>query len=136
MLLFCTKFFGFVSTGCIHNAELRKSFSMVETVILQTDREKTFQVSQDDVVLIRLEENPTTGYRWEVDAVDDRVVELQNSNYSMATESGVGGGGVRTFTFKAKSPGTGSIRLKLRRAWESEDAATNHFAVTICVLEE
>lgn len=109
---------------------------MAETVILQIDREKTFQVSQDDVVLIRLEENPTTGYRWEVDAVDDRVVELQDSHYSMATGTGIGGGGVRTFTFKAKSPGTGFIRFKLRRAWESEDAAAERFAVTICVLEE
>jgi inhibitor of cysteine peptidase len=100
MSLFYTELFGFVSTGRIHNAELRKSFSMAETVILQIDREKTFQVSQDDVVLIRLEENPTTGYRWEVDAVDDRVVELQDSHYSMATGTGIGGGGVRTFTYE------------------------------------
>lgn len=109
---------------------------MAETIILQSDRGKIFQVSQDSIVLIRLEENPTTGYRWEVALVDNRVVELQDSTYSTATGTGVGGGGVRTFAFKAKSPGTETIRLKLRRVWEAEDTAIDHFTVTIAVQEE
>jgi inhibitor of cysteine peptidase len=106
---------------------------MSEIAIVRGDRGKTFEVSQGDVISLRLEENPTTGYQWEIDALDEQVVDLQDSNYLMIPGMGVGGGGMRTFTFKARSPGTAQVRLKLRREWESNDAAIDRFEVTLQV---
>ncbi len=123
---------GSVSIGCTNSAELKEP-EMSEIAIVQSDRGKTFELSQDDIISIRLDENPSTGYQWEVEAFDARIVELQNSDYTRATGTGVGAGGIRTFTFKARSLGTVEIRLKLRRAWESESAAIDRFQVTLRV---
>jgi inhibitor of cysteine peptidase len=123
---------GSVSIGCINSAELKEP-EMSEIAIVQSDRGKTFELSQDDIISIRLDENPSTGYQWEVEAFDARIVELQNSDYTRATGTGVGAGGIRTFTFQARSPGTMEIRLKLRREWESESASIDRFQVTLRV---
>lgn len=106
---------------------------MAETVIVQDDQGKSFEVRQGNIILIRLAENPTTGYQWELDAIDEEIIELQDSDFSMAPGTGIGGGGTRTLTFQAQSPGTVKIQLKLRREWEPEDAAIDRFEVTIRV---
>lgn len=124
-----------VTIGCINSAELKEP-EMSEIAIVQSDRGKTFELSQNDVISIRLDENPSTGYQWEVEAFEPQIVELQNSDYTRATGTGIGAGGIRTFTFQARSPGTVEIRLKLRRAWESEDAAIDRFQVTLRVQKK
>jgi inhibitor of cysteine peptidase len=105
---------------------------VAERVIVQDDQGKVFEVRQGNIVLIRLAENPSTGYPWEIDEVAEQVIELQGSDFSMVGRS-IGGGGWRTFTFKAQSPGTAKIQLKLRREWEPEDATIDRFEVTIRV---
>jgi predicted secreted protein len=107
-----------------------------DIVIDQSDRGRTFEVTEGDLVLVRLAENPTTGYRWEMDAVDERILSLQCAEYSEEAEAGIGGGGTRTFSFEAESPGAVQIRLRLRRAWEPEEAAADQFAITIDVQGE
>jgi inhibitor of cysteine peptidase len=106
---------------------------MSEITIVQSDVGKTFAVRRGDLIVIRLAENPTTGYRWEVDMADDRVIALQGSDYAEANGAGIGGGGTRTFTFKAQAPGTVQVALRLRREWEPEDSAIDRFDVTIRV---
>ena len=110
---------------------------MSKIEIAQSDRGQTFKISQGDVILIRLEENPSTGYQWIVNAVDESVLELQASDYSRAPVTKLGAaGGVRTFTFKAISPGIEQLQLKLRRQWEPEDATIEHFEVTLQIEEK
>lgn len=126
-----------VGSGCVNSAkEPRGELEMSEIVIVQSDQGKTFEARQGDSILIRLAENPTTGYRWEVDVADDRIIALQDSDYTEAPGAGIGGGGTRTFTFKAQSPGTVQVRLKLMRKWKPEDPALDRFEVTIRVQGE
>jgi len=126
-----------VGSGCVNGAkEPTGELEMSEIVIVQSDRGKTFEVRQGDLILIRLAENPTTGYRWEVDAADDQVIALQDSDYSAAPGTGIGGGGTRTFVFEAQSPGTVQVRLKLMRKWKPEDPAIDRSEVTIRVERE
>ncbi len=123
-----------VSSGCTNSAkESTKEDDMVEIVITQDDQGKSFAVQQGNIILIRLAENPTTGYQWEGDAVDEQIIMLQGSDFSMGSETGIGGGGTKTFSFKALSPGLAQVQLKLRREWEPEDAAIDRFEVTIRV---
>jgi inhibitor of cysteine peptidase len=103
-----------------------------EIAIVQKDQGKTFRVHQGDSILIRLAENPTTGYRWAVDKVDEQVTALQDTNF-VASGTGIGGGGTRTFTFKALASGKGKIELKLKREWETEAAPSSSFEVMIYV---
>ena len=50
-----------------------------------------------------------------------------------AADSGIGGGGTRSFTLKAEHPGIMQVRLKLWRDWEGESSIVERFTVTIRV---
>ena len=126
-----------VFSGCMTSAKRPTTEGdMAETVIVQDDQGKTFEVRQGNTISIRLAENPTTGYEWELGAINEQIIELQDSDFSTPPETGIGGGGTRTLTFKAQSPGTVKIQLKLRREWEPEDAAIDRFEVTIRVRDD
>lgn len=126
-----------IGSGCTDGAEEpRGETDMSEVVIEQSDQGNTFEVRPGDRILIRLEENPTTGYRWEVDLPEERVIAREGSDYVRAAEAGVGGGGTRTFYFGAQSPGAVDVVLTLRREWEAEEAAIDRFEVTIRVQRE
>jgi len=107
---------------------------MSEMIIVQNDQGKTFEVCQGDPIMIRLEENPTTGYRWEIASVNQQIVEIVESNYEIASGGGIGGGGTRLFQLRAKSPGTTNFELNLRRSWEPENHVIDRFSVNIQVL--
>ena len=106
---------------------------MSEIVIMKSDQGRTVEVHQEDSILIRLDENPTTGYRWKVCEINKQILEFQNSYYTMAHGAGLGGGGTRTILFRAKSIGDGQIQLRLRRSWEPENVFLEHFEITIIV---
>jgi inhibitor of cysteine peptidase len=99
------------------------------------DNGKLVTVTRGDTVEIVLPENPTTGYRWAVESVDAKVLQLRNSSYSVNTGGGIGGGGIRKMTFEAKTSGRTDIRLKLRREWDRDASAIDHFSVSIDVRE-
>ena len=84
-----------------------------------------------DMLEVRLPENPTTGYRWAVDSVDTRVLQLDTTPYEPATDAGVGGGGTRVFRFSVAGSGSSVLRLKLWREWEGDQSILERFEVTI-----
>ena len=106
---------------------------MPQLALTPADDGKSFEVDQGDVVVIGLDENPTTGYRWAVDRRDADILELQGSDFSPGTGAGIGGGGRRTLVFKARKAGTARVQLKLWRDWEGESSTTDRYAVTLRV---
>ncbi len=107
---------------------------MSEILITPLDHGSTCVANQGDVILIRLEENITTGYQWDIAMIDSSMFELLDSDYSSSQGEGLlGSPGTRTFRFRAKSPGSERIQLRLRRSWEPIDAAVEHFEVNIQV---
>jgi inhibitor of cysteine peptidase len=101
--------------------------------LTQADNGKSFEARQGDLIVIRLGENPTTGYRWTIDKSDDAIIALQTTDYTQAPSTGVGGGGQRTFTFKAIKPGAAKIALKLSREWEGDKSITDRFTASVQV---
>ncbi|MFT3792582.1 MAG: protease inhibitor I42 family protein [Rudaea sp.] len=83
-----------------------------------------------DVVVLRLAENPTTGYRWEV--VEARGFEHEADDFTGAPASGTGRGGERALRFKATATGAARIDLVLRRNWESA-APQRRYSITATI---
>ncbi len=107
---------------------------MSEILITLLDHGSTCVANQGDVILIRLEENITTGYQWNIGTIDSSMVELLDSDYTSNQGEGLlGSPGTRTFRFRAKSSGSVPIRLRLRRPWDPVDTAIEHFEVTVQV---
>jgi len=80
---------------------------------------------------ICLPENPTTGYRWELDSPDTSILKIQEDRYNSDSIMQAGAGGVHTFIFQGIAPGTTKVSIRLRRPWEGEDSAADLFSLTV-----
>lgn len=83
-----------------------------------------------DTIEVSLSENPSTGYRWEVAALDSSVVSAGESRFSPPA-GGIGAGGTRHMAFRVRDAGVGRVELVLRRSWEPVDAAIQRWSVTV-----
>lgn len=73
-------------------------------------------------LVVRLTENPTTGYRWQIALVNADSAEIVSDDYQ-PDSARKGSGGQRSLTIRALRPGVTGITLNLRRKWESSPPA-------------
>ena len=91
-------------------------------------------VNSGKTFVIRLEENPTTGYSWKYAIADPAIAANVEDRYVASDASGklVGSGGTRILTFEGKKAGTTTITLKYLRSWEpNSPASTIVYHVTV-----
>jgi inhibitor of cysteine peptidase len=105
---------------------------MKEVIVSEPDHGRLIEVAPDSRIAVRLLENPSTGYRWELEPPEGTVLKLETDTYQPPATSVPGAGGIRVFEFRAQSAGIALIRLRLRRPWESEHAH-KIFEVTVRV---
>ena len=89
----------------------------------------TITVAVGEPVTLELEEIPTTGYRWHLDA--DAGLAVASPEYAPYPTSGIGGGGVRRFVVTPQRPGDLRVRAGLWREWEGEGSTIKRFALTL-----
>jgi predicted secreted protein len=90
----------------------------VELTSADAGGEHALGVGQE--VLLRLPENRTTGYAWQL-AVPDGVT-VADDGYQPAASGAPGAGGVRVFRLRPTVPGAHRVTAALRRSWEPPDA--------------
>ncbi len=74
---------------------------------------------------VALEENGTTGYRWNMKIADESIVKLEKDGFIAPESNGMAGvPGTRVFTFKALAPGKTEITFSYERSWEPGAADT------------
>jgi inhibitor of cysteine peptidase len=108
---------------------------MNTTTLTEADNGKSLKIGLGDAVTIRLKENPTTGYRWAVDRIDNQVLQTEASDFNAGTAGGIGSGGEHTFSFRSKKTGTAGIQFKLWREWEGDRSITDRYSVNIEVAD-
>ena len=91
-------------------------------------------LARGDEVVIRLPENPTTGYRWqlthsgggELALVDERFVPGSGS-------TGVGAAGDRVVRYLGRKAGEVRVEAVLRRDWDPPEASSQkrEFAIVV-----
>jgi inhibitor of cysteine peptidase len=102
---------------------------MAYITLKETNEGGTFLSSVGDFVIVLLEENPTTGYRW-VESGVPKFLYLERDDFDHSLE-GVGSSGIRKMRFRIIGSGAGVLTLKMYRSWEGEEAAIKKFAITI-----
>lgn len=91
---------------------------MADKAILgTTDDGASVSAVVGDTLLLELEENPTTGYRWDA-ASAGSILELIDDDFTVG--EGIGAGGIRRLRFIARSPGQLTLSLPLVRSWERD----------------
>lgn len=75
-------------------------------------------VARNEEVVLRLAENPTTGYRWEVSTSGAGELALVEDTFIVGT--GIpGAGGQRVFRYVCRGPGNVQLEAIKRRPWEA-----------------
>jgi inhibitor of cysteine peptidase len=80
---------------------------------------------------VELEENPTTGYRWDFEA--DPGLEVISSVFTPRQAGGAGAGGLRQLQLLAANPGQFMLRGKLWRSWAGEQSAIKTCEINVRV---
>lgn len=89
-------------------------------------------LSAGDTVLVRLDENETTGYRWEYVPVSPEIMQLVAERHVPPSGGGgVGAAGSVQFEFAAGGTGSAPVVLQYRRAWEPQAVRRYEIFVTI-----
>jgi inhibitor of cysteine peptidase len=115
-----------VHSGQIFSGKTQPRYGGSMTTLTEQDSGRTVEVNVGRVVEVRLTENPTTGYRWTVEAasgVDCRFDAV----------GGIGAVGMRVFQFRSNCAGLYELRLKNWREWEGESSVLRRFEAKILV---
>ena len=87
-------------------------------------------------LIVTLDANPTTGYRWEiVDGAPAALEPVGEGHYAPAPVpcGRVGSGGTMTWRFRAVGPASGTLRLEYRRPWEKDSPPARTFNCAVVV---
>ena len=103
---------------------------MAEIDLDKTDIGRPRAAHPGDVLTVRLDETPTSGYRWELDAHDPGVLQPLDDDYTPASGDLMGGGGTRVFRFEVVGFGTSPLKLIRRRPWDAA-SVVEEFETTI-----
>ena len=104
-----------------------------EVKLTEKDAGKSVAVANGGTLEVTLEGNPTTGYTWEVESVDDKVLKLESEPDFEADSDAVGAGGMMTLKFKAEGAGKTDLKLVYHRSWEEDEAPAETFEVSVTV---
>ncbi|NJD59371.1 MAG: hypothetical protein C3F13_13540 [Anaerolineales bacterium] len=96
----------------------------------------TQQLKKGEVMAIRLESNPSTGYAWYATISDPKVlVQMGEPQYQEPASSSstpvIGAAGTQTFFFQAAESGLSTLTMEYKRGWET--GVTPEKTVTIIV---
>jgi inhibitor of cysteine peptidase len=97
----------------------------MELTRADADSEQSATVGEE--IVVRLEEAPTTGYRWQPETAG---LELLEDRYDPPSGSH-GGTGYRVLRYRASTAGSAEVQAVERRPWES--SAVDRFRVSLTV---
>ena len=102
--------------------------------LTEQDNGRTIEIKTGEQLIVVLKENPSTGFLWQVDAVDPAILRAGESGFTPKVTK-IGSAGFRRFPFDAISPGAVAIRAKLWRSWEGDASTTERFEIAVTVAD-
>ena len=101
---------------------------MNEVILTEAQNGERVSATTGDILVLRLQENPTTGYRWEFQATGKLA---QIGDDFITASAATGAGGERCLRFVVQASGVAHIEAVLRRSWEAGIAPQAVFKVSI-----
>lgn len=89
-----------------------------------------------DEIHVRLPETPSTGFVWDLVEPATDLVEVVADEFELPDGDAdvIGAAGVRHLWFRVTAPGSGRIRLELRRPWQADARSVRTFEATLDAL--
>ncbi len=101
--------------------------------LCEQDSGRTLELRAGDRMDLVLFENGTTGFRWEIAAIDETIIRQTGEPEFKRDSDAMGAGGKKTFHFGLVAPGEAVLKLLYRRTWEVDVPPISTFRVTIKV---
>lgn len=101
---------------------------MAVVVVTASDAGRSVRAAAGDQLVLKLAENPTTGFRWHVDV--PAAVRLVADDFAPSSGA-AGAGGERVITLLMAAPGRHTVAATLRRSWDVSAAAAAPFSVIV-----
>lgn len=109
--------------------------TMVMQVFDESSNGREFTLAQGQTFQIRLEENPTAGYLWELAADAAPTCTLISDSYEAPAGHVPGRPGLHSWTFRTHQAGKATIQLVMRRSWESRAAPAKTYRITVTAAD-
>jgi predicted secreted protein len=97
------------------------------------DNGRSVSVPLNETLTVTLAGNPTTGYLWELAALDREVLVMESEPSYAPDSTLTGAGGKFTFRFTPKKRGTATLKLVYRRSWEQGVEPLQTFELIVAV---
>jgi len=132
LLLLC----GFAQAKHKHIPALSSIPAARQTAAGENDNNSSLTLPTNQVLVVALPANPTTGYQWEVKTVDSGVLKQLGDVTYQPDSNLVGSGGTSTLVFLAAGKGKTELNLIYARSWEKNTPPAKTFTLQIEVKEK
>ncbi len=109
----------------------------MEVYVDANDADTQVELEQGHILVVTLESNPTTGYRWEVAEIQESILEQMGEAEFKPSQTGeppmTGAGGWEIFRFKAIGAGQMTLQLIYHAPWEEGVEPINTFSIEVVV---
>ena len=131
-MYFAMPFVIFPSSVSRANSTEVETIQMTRRIYDESVNGQTIDLAIGQTIEIRLRENPTTGFRWQLMGGDRTVCAMTSDTFKRASGP-PGHGGERGWIFEAVGPGKCNIEFRYRRAWANPDQSERMFQIHIHV---
>lgn len=100
-------------------------------VLTEKDAQKTVVVPVGEVIILRLHENPTTGYLWRFELSNLDILQKQDGYFLPPEKTLVGAGGIREQSFVPYQTGDVILRATYQRPWETKGIHTLAYPIIV-----
>jgi predicted secreted protein len=108
-----------VSTNSHFSSYIKTGTADIRT-FTESDNGKSITLTKGQVIKVQLNENPTTGYRWEPTVSSG--IQVTDDTYVTSASRRMGAGGIHTWTLKITGSGDQHFNAEYKRSWESGSA--------------
>ncbi|MFC2055485.1 protease inhibitor I42 family protein [Chloroflexota bacterium] len=91
------------------------------------------ELKAGQTLIVSLEGNPTTGYMWEAEDLDEQVLRQAGETEFKPESDAIGAGGVQTLRFETVKTGQTTLKLVYHRSWEADVEPAETFSVQVVV---
>lgn len=106
--------------------------AMPDLTLTEGQADGRFTIHVGDRVTLRLAENASTGYRWNVAELDRSVLDTETAAFQPGADR-PGSGGSASWVFRARKAGSTRLELIKSRKWEGHKDSDQRFSVHITV---
>lgn len=92
--------------------------------VTEADNGKVISLDSNSLLVLNLQSNPSTGYSWQIEGLDQKVLRQAGDSEFMAESKLLGAPATQVLRFQGVSAGMTQLNLMYRRTWEQERGQT------------